>query len=186
MKILITGFQPFLTHSTNPAETVAKALASKDHKVLILPVTYEGTKKELLKVMKKEKPNFILSLGLAASREHVSLEKNAFNEMNSSHPDAAGHLAYGEKILPAGKEILSTSIDLESLKLNLIKTGKKIDISNDPGRYCCNECYYLALASGTPALFVHLPLEKKSSLINDLEIAQALLNEIEKASKTNL
>ena len=39
MKILITGFQPFLTQTTNPAETVAKAKPSKNYKIHILSVT---------------------------------------------------------------------------------------------------------------------------------------------------
>jgi pyroglutamyl-peptidase len=181
MKILVTGFKPFLSHSTNPAETVARALENRDIKALILPVTYEGTKKQLLSAIKKEKPDFILSFGLAASRDHVSLEKQAFNELNSSHPDASGHLALGEKILPSGKEQLETSLDLKSFQSNLIKEGHIVDLSLDPGRYCCNECYYLDLASGIPSLFIHLPLESKSSILEDLEIATDLLDEIKKS-----
>lgn len=48
----------------------------------------------------------------------------------------------------------------------------------DPGRYICNEVYYLDLASGIPSLFVHFPLEETLSLEKDIRAAKLILETI--------
>lgn len=174
MKILVTGFGSFLGHGENPAEKTAFSIQDEDTSVLILPVAYLSCEEVLSKAIQKERPNLILSFGLAASRETISLEKKAYNEMNSFHPDGEGIVKTGEPIVKNGKGSLSTSFDLEELRKHLLQKGIQSALSNDPGRYVCNEAYYLDLLSGVPSLFVHLPSLAKKPLEEDAQAAFAI------------
>ncbi len=179
MKFLITGFGPFLAHKANPSELVAIFLKKPNIDVLILPVTYSGAKQLLERQIKDKSYDFILSFGLAASRRYVSLEKMAFNEMNSLHPDNDHKAAAGEKILPEGLPSLINPLPLEAWHDSLKEKGFENEMSTNPGRYVCNEVYYLDLSSKIPCLFIHFPSLEASSLQNDISFATNLLNILE-------
>lgn len=178
MKILVTGFGGFLSHQENPAERVADALIKEDSEILILPVSYEKSRKLLLEKIKTMRPQLILSFGLAASRKEISLEKTAYNAMGSKEPDCEGIKKDGEPILLLGKETLSTSFDLLSLKESLTKEQIPCAISLDPGRYICNEVYYSDLESGIPSLFVHLPETKNCPLEEEVRAGKLIEKEL--------
>jgi pyroglutamyl-peptidase len=175
MKILLTGFGSFLSHRENPSEEVANALKSKVEAVSILPVSYALVLENQRKLVKKVQPDFILSLGLASSRRYISLEENAFNEMNALHPDNDGVVKTGEAILPGQAASLKTKVNLSALKEELQPSGITLEISTDPGRYLCNEIYYLDLASGIPSLFVHFPALEVSSKEKDLLATEKII-----------
>jgi pyroglutamyl-peptidase len=175
-KILITGFGAFLKHEVNPAEKVALALKKEGYDVVILPVSYEGAKAEFAKIANLHSYDLILSLGLASSRKYISLEQKAYNEMNAIHLDNDGVRKMGDAILPKQAKELATPFDLTKLQKALAEKSIPSDISTDPGRYICNEVYYLDLASGIPALFVHFPGLGQSSIEKDYLATETLLD----------
>lgn len=142
MHFLITGFGAFLGHELNPAGEVAKALGGGDVSSFVLNVSYKEVKQELPLLIKKTNPDFIVSFGLAASRPTLSLERYGYNEMNCSHPDVAGAIKLGEPISFGAKSRLETPLDLSALQTRLAEQGIVSDLSEDPGRYICNEIYY--------------------------------------------
>jgi pyroglutamyl-peptidase len=178
MHILVTGFGPFLGHSINPAGELAQALNDSDLISRVFTVSYASILKEVPLAIKETKPDAILSFGLAASRKNLSLEKYGYNEMNCTHPDVSGQTILGEAILPNAPKQLATPFPVESIQEELAKEGIVAELSNDPGRYICNETYFLDLSSGIPSLFVHLPTLENSSLENDKKAAAVLLKEI--------
>jgi len=182
MKILITGFGSFLAHEVNPAEKVALELKKEHYPTVILPVSYAQAKTDFLKIPALRSYDFILSLGLASGRKYISLEQMAYNEMNASHPDNDGVCKMGEAIIAGGKAFLKTSVDLVKIHDALREAGIFSDISTDPGRYICNEVYYLDLASGVSSLFVHFPATETQSIEKDYEAAKGILKAI-KSSK---
>jgi pyroglutamyl-peptidase len=178
MHILVTGFGPFLGHTINPAGELAKALASAEVTSRVFTVSYATILSEVPAAIKESKPDFILSFGLASSRKNISLERYGYNEMNCTHPDVSGKTLLGDPIIKGAEKQLATSLNLDSLKEKLAASSIIAEISEDPGRYICNETYYLDLASGIPSLFVHLPSFENSSFEEDKKAAAILLEEI--------
>lgn len=175
MKILITGFSAFLTHKENPSEMLVKELAGSDIETLILPVSYYKAKDLLLAAIREKQPDLIVSFGLASGREGITIEKYAYNEMKASLADEDGVKMNGEPVSFFLRDRFETAIPLEPLVKELKKDGHSVKISTDPGRFCCNEVYYLALRSGLPALFVHFPELEKTPLDEDVSFAKDLL-----------
>lgn len=174
-KILITGFGAFLKHETNPAEIVANSLKKEGYDTVILPVSYEGAKKAFSEIQNLKSYDAILSFGLASSRRFISLESKAYNEMNAIHLDNDGVRKMGEEIVKGEEKERTTPIDVVTLKKRLEKLGIITEASTDPGRYICNEVYYLDLQSGIPALFVHFPSLEASTIEKDEAAAKAIL-----------
>jgi pyroglutamyl-peptidase len=176
MSILLTGFLPFLNYPSNPSERLVTSLQKEGMHGIILPVSYAGCAKELDQEIKSFHPNFILSFGYAGNRKLISLEKKAYNLIDCSSTDSEGIILHNHKIKVEGKDSLTTTLPLLSLKESL--SSFPITISTDPGRYCCNEVYYLDLYSGIPSLFVHLPNEKEISLETEISFAHELIKKI--------
>jgi pyroglutamyl-peptidase len=175
MKILVTGFGSFSSYSRNPAEPLALSFDEDDTTTLILPVSYAGAKTDLLNAIRFERPRFVLSFGLAASRKHISLEQNARNCLNGARPDNDGVIKTNIKIQEDGKDILRTSFHVTSLQKELEKKGFDVRLSMDAGAYICNEVYYLALAYPVPSLFVHLPLNAMEDKAQGIAFGKTLL-----------
>jgi pyroglutamyl-peptidase len=175
MKILITGFSAFLTHKENPSEMLTKELTDSSLETLILPVSYYKAKDLLISTIKEKQPDLILSFGLASGRDSITIEKYAYNEMKASVADEDGVKMTGQPVSFFLRDRLETSLSLEPLVKELKKRGHSVKISTDPGRFCCNEVYYLALRSGLPCLFIHLPELEKTSLDEDVSFAKDLI-----------
>ena len=174
--ILITGFGAFLKHDANPAQEVALSLKKEGYDSVILPVSYEGAIAAFKAIKNIKQYDAILSFGLASSRHFISLETKAYNEMNAIHLDNDGERKMGETILEGKAKELKTSIDIAPIQKALKEKAIPSDLSEDPGRYICNEVYYLDLNSGIPALFVHFPAIEESSVDKDLEATRIILS----------
>lgn len=179
MKILVTGFKRYAKHIDNPSELLLPEIKDKDVVTCLLDVSYDNAKTEFLAAIKKEKPDFILSLGLSPYRQYPTLEEYAYNEMNSIQPDEDGHLLNEPTlIVKDGAKSLKTALDLSSLQQSLAIQSIPVSVSIDPGRFVCNLVYYTGLSSGIPALFIHLPLESDYSLEDSLEAVKATIEYI--------
>ncbi len=168
-KIMLTGFEVFSTNTVNPTEIIALSLSNKDGiKTKVLPVVWD----ECWEQIKDEECDIYLLMGLASSRKTITIERYAYNEKKASIPDNKGINGNSEKIAQDGDDRLETTLDINRL-IELLKTeGIEVRLSEDPGRYICNNLYYHALMSKKEAFFVHLPslenmaLEKEKKAIN--------------------
>jgi pyroglutamyl-peptidase len=70
MKILITGFNPFLGESVNPSEQIALELSRSESgvQVFILPVEFKKSFEILEKEIEKNQPDFLIMIGQATGR----------------------------------------------------------------------------------------------------------------------
>ncbi|MBO4540821.1 MAG: hypothetical protein J5736_02480 [Bacilli bacterium] len=156
MKILFTGFLPFSTHKENPSKILAEELASFfSMPYRILSVSYIRAPIELADSMEKEKPDFILSLGLHAGAKALRIEEFAYNLKQASLPDEDGISMQGSPINVNLPESIPNPLPLPKC-LEEWK-GYPFVLSDDPGRFVCNLVYFHDLSSGIPSLFVHLP-----------------------------
>lgn len=156
MRILLSAFEAFNNDTINPSEEILKNIEDCDVEKILLPVSYAHAKEILLKKIKNDKFDFILSLGYAASRNEISIEKRACNEMKASIADNDGVFKNGEKINNQGTDYLYTKIDINRI-INELNNYHLYE-SNDAGRFICNEVYYLSLQEmNGNALFIHIP-----------------------------
>ena len=156
MKILLTAFEAFNNDTINPSEEILNNIQDNELLKILLPVSYERAKLELLNVIRKEKVDFVLSLGYASTREEISVENRAFNELKAGIKDNDGIFKNGEKIDNNGHDYLYTNIDIKRI-INALSKYHLYE-SNDAGRFICNEVYYLSLKEmKCNALFIHIP-----------------------------
>jgi pyroglutamyl-peptidase len=179
--VLITGFLPFLNNDTNPTEIIVKKLASLGYKTLIIDVNYESSVKSIKSYVDADKNiKFILSLGLANSRNKVSIEEYAYNEYNRKTPDNAGYIPKSKIIdskFPSKKE---TRINAEDLVNRLNSLGYNCELSIDPGRYLCNYIYFNNLVNfNENSLFVHFPnFKSKEELDYGVKIVISIVEQL--------
>ncbi len=163
LRVLVTGFETFSHHQTNPSEHLVLNLQKNKFEFelagLILPVTFSDSFKKLEAKVLEYKPDYIVSFGLAENRQKICLEARAKNLIHTKIPDNNGVQIVSQKISLSGEEFLNTQLDLLDIAKNLNEPN--LEISQDTGSYVCNFLYYQSLlyenSWKAKSLFVHLP-----------------------------
>jgi pyroglutamyl-peptidase len=149
VKVLLTGFMPWGTWRRNPSGDVALALGGH-----ALPVDYAAADRALRRLLRKEKPDAILLLGLASGRRTISLETLA---LNVDHCEDRGYRRWRRPI-GKGPLVLPTRLPVDRLHRLLKRAGIPVRMSHHAGTFICNHVFYVALASTrVPCGFVHVP-----------------------------
>ena len=168
-KLLLTGFEKFLSFPTNPSEEVANRFKGK--KVgkyqcdsIILPVDFEESISTLSNTLEKGSYDLVLSLGLAYSREVISLERVALNLIDDGvRKDNKGRIIEDKQILNEGANAYFTNLPLKKIHLALNEARLKSELSLSAGSYVCNLVMYRLLhfqTSFSPSMkagFIHIP-----------------------------
>ncbi len=186
MKILITAFGSFLKNNINSSLECMNELPSSINGAEIfkyeLPVSYIGARMKLLSLIEENKPNLVISLGLAANRKSISIEYQAFNIMDSIYPDNDGSI-FNNKIIDENQEnSIKTQLDLEKI-INVLKQKYAfIAISDNPGRYVCNTVYFSSLSmqknNNLKSIFIHLPTFEVVSKENMVSCLVDIISEL--------
>ena len=177
MKILITGFEPFLNNDANPSMLIVNMLKDK-YDTIILPVSYSEAKKILENKIKEVKPDIILSLGLASSRDKISLELIGINYQYALVPDNDNKIIKGTKIQADGLDGIFTNLDILTY-LDLLKENNiPGELSLSAGAYICNLVYYTALNYTKNSLFIHLPNLDKINLETSYKAINLIIDKI--------
>ena len=153
MRVLVSGFGPFLEEKVNPTERIvqfvnscdshAREWSKLDVRGVVLPVVFDEAFVRLEKERLLFKPDAVLSFGLAGGRTHVEIEQIATN-----FPDP--RLATYPTTLPS-----------EALIADLTARGIPARPSYTAGTYVCNCLFfqmqerlrYTRVMSG----FIHVP-----------------------------
>ena len=165
MKILITSFGAFLKNNVNSSLECMNELPKTIYDANVfkceLPVSYNESRVKLLATIRQIKPDIVISLGLAAGRKCICLERQAVNLMDSRFPDNDGNIFQNKKIDQKCENICKTPFDLEKIRNELIKKYSFISISNSAGTYVCNAVYFSSLSAQNEykykSIFIHLP-----------------------------
>lgn len=166
-KLLLTGFEPFLNHPTNPTEMIVKELTSQqinDYQIIgeILPVEFNTSGKKLVELLKTHQPDAVISLGLAAGRDRITPERIAIN-CNDGPMDNQGYKPNGEKIFADGPDGYFSKLPIQQMIDALKEQGLPAKISNSAGAYLCNNVMYHGLhyfakeQQDVPSGFIHIP-----------------------------
>lgn len=165
--LLLTGFEPFLDHPSNPTDFIARALDGEQigeyHvKSKILPVAFDESAKVLLETESELSPDAIIMLGLAAGRSSITPERIAINVQGGA-VDNKGVKLEDEEIVPAGPAGYFSTLPIHTFVQALREQDIPASISNTAGTYLCNKVMYSMLHSlkerglHSPAGFVHIP-----------------------------
>ena len=165
MLLLLTYFEPFGGEETNASAQAAALLPEQIGSWRIvkcrLPVVFGLAGERCCALIDALRPDAVLLLGQAASRENVTPELVARNQRWARIPDNAGASPKGGTVLPGGEDALFATLPVRTMTEAICAEGLPGALSSDAGRYVCNDLYYTVLhhLHGTPipAAFVHVP-----------------------------
>ena len=163
--ILITGFGPFPGAPDNPSQTLMEAMAKREptigaHNVYgLLPTHWKDLPGALGELFTRHQPDFCIHLGYSAVSPGFCLERTAFNQ-TCEQPDIDGVAGSCNPVLDEQPAQLTSDAPINNIHKQLSRAGFNTELSNDPGRYLCNMCYFLSLTRSRSSLFVHIPAIK--------------------------
>lgn len=171
MKVLVTGFEPFGSISTNCTELVLQELkANPKIDTLLLPVENNKCFSYLQKKMTEVEYDYVILLGQASKRSRISIERVALNLYDFPIEDNLGKQIIDQRIIENEENALFSTLPIKKILKDLGERGIEAEISNSAGTYICNELFFKGLNSTknikTHLGFIHLPLVSEQNCIN--------------------
>ncbi len=167
MKILVTGFDPFGEDIINPALETVKCLPAKinGHKIIGLEVPTVAFKslKVIESAIRKHNPDIILSLGQAAGRGDISVERVGVNLDDFRIPDNEGNQFIHRKIFEDAPDAYIVKLPVKKMVENIKANGIPASVSMTAGTFVCNHVLFgvshiLATKyKGKKNGFIHIP-----------------------------
>ena len=174
MKILVTGFDLWSGVSINPSWENIKDLPTKvsGHtiKVAKISVVYSKIKNEMETLITNEKPDLIISFGLASSIQRPRVESYGWN-WASNGADAEGVNPNGRLNKEDNARVgYKTTFDYAQVQEWIKGSEFTSYASTDAGDFLCNANIFYSLQKldndllNTPYMFVHVPSETTMAL----------------------
>lgn len=173
-KLLLTGFEPFLSFTLNPTMKIVEELDGKtigDYQVVgkIMTVDFATSGQQLLSLIEATNPDAVISLGLAGGRYKITPERIAIN-CKDGEPDNMGYSPIDEPIYENGEAGYMSTLPIRKMVNTLIEKGFPAEISNTAGTYLCNNVMYEGLhyaVEHKPTMksgFIHIPASHELAL----------------------
>jgi pyroglutamyl-peptidase len=161
-KVLLTGFEPFGTATSNPSGEIVKQVSGDNIVTAILPVTYAQSAERLLELIAEHNPDVVICLGQAEGRTQITPEKVAINLDDARLPDNAGVQRSDVRILDDGPDAYFTTLPIKEMVDAIKAQGIPASVSLSAGAFLCNHVFYVAqnkfAGSNFRSGFVHVPL----------------------------
>lgn len=175
-KILLTAFEPFAGRKRNPALEVMAELKPGTFRGCRLyrerlPVSGRDVGPALNRLLLKIKPDYLVSLGLAAGEAALRVERFGLNILDYGIKDNRDWLPEGKKIKADGPAAYFVNTDPLKLAAAARKAGVPAYVSNHAGAYVCNTLIYEAMHAivtggfRTKYAFIHLPLTTEMAVL---------------------
>ncbi len=168
--LLLTAFEPFGGRDKNASlealkilSTTLEASGSLTLFTRLLPVETERASALVCEVVDELKPDIVLCTG-EAKRDAICLEQVAYNERHFTIPDNSGKLLENQPIIDGAPSTYASTLALDQMLEAMEATGVPVRLSDNPGRFLCNEVLYSVLHHiarhnlTAKAGFVHVPL----------------------------
>ena len=161
-KVLLTGFEPFGTATSNPSGEIVKQISGDNIVTAILPVAYTQSADRLLALIAEHNPDVVICLGQAEGRTAITPEKVAINLDDARLADNEGVIHNDVKILDDGPVAYFSTLPLKEMVDAIKAQGIPATVSLSAGAFLCNHVFYVAQNkfAGTKIRsgFVHVPL----------------------------
>jgi pyroglutamyl-peptidase len=139
MRVLVTGFEPFGGEKINPSWEAVKGLPEEIGGAEIirfqLPVTFNGVREILPRLIVKERPDAIILTGQAGGRPNITVERVAINVMDSKMPDNEGYKPEDEPVFEGAPSAYFATLPIKRIVAELRMAGIPAGISNTAGTY---------------------------------------------------
>ncbi|WP_180964814.1 pyroglutamyl-peptidase I [Brevibacterium luteolum] len=163
--VLVTAFEAFGEHDSNPTIAAAEAVARECPGVVteVLPVEFDAACTRIRELMDEHQPHTVISLGLAAGRTEITPERVVINVMDAPIPDNSGAQPIDEPVVEGGPAAHFLTLPNKAIVQALKGEGIPASLSNSAGTYVCNAVAYAAAeqaqASGSEVRtgFIHAP-----------------------------
>ena len=163
MRVLVSGFEPFLEEKINPTELIANYVNSCDFKGgdfhskvshldvrgVVLPVVFDEAFKRLESERRLFNPDVVLSFGLAGGRSRIEIEMLAVNYRGgdqTARGDNRGQVLNGPILrgtesapMPSA---LPTTLPVQKILDALIEAEIPTGRSWSAGSYVCNDLFF--------------------------------------------
>jgi len=160
--ILLTGFEPFGTATSNPSGEIIKQISGENIVTAILPVAYAQSAEQLLSLIEQHKPDVVICLGQAEGRTQITPEKVAINFDDARLADNEGVLRSDVKILDDGPDAYFSTLPVQEMVDAMKAQGIPAALSLSAGAFLCNHVFYVAQHKFAGTIvrsgFVHVPL----------------------------
>ena len=160
--ILLTGFEPFGTATSNPSGEIVKQINGENIVTAILPVAYAQSAERLLSLIEQHNPDVVICLGQAEGRTHVTPEKVAINLDDARLADNEGVLRSDMKILENAPDAYFSTLPIKDMVEAIKSQGIPAAVSLSAGAFLCNHVFYVAqnkfAGTAVRSGFVHVPL----------------------------
>ena len=161
-KVLLTGFEPFGTATSNPSGEIVKQISGNNIVTAILPVAYAQSGAALLSLIEQHEPDVVISLGQAEGRTQITPEKVAINLDDARLADNEGVLRNDVEIIEGGPDAYFSTLPVKEIVEAIKAKGVPAAVSLSAGAFLCNHVFYVAQNkfAGTHVRsgFVHVPL----------------------------
>ena len=160
--ILLTGFEPFGTATSNPSGEIVKQISGENIVTAILPVAYAQSAERLLTLIEQHNPDVVICLGQAEGRTQITPEKVAINLDDARLADNEGVLRNDVKIIEHGPDAYFSTLPVKDMVEAMKAQGIPAAVSLSAGAFLCNHVFYVAqnkfAGSNVRSGFVHVPL----------------------------
>lgn len=167
-KILLTGFAPFGSETSNPSWEAVRVLHGSlidGHEIVgvELPCEFDTSLDVLAQAIDVHKPDIVLCLGQAGGRADISVERVAININDARIPDNAGQQPIDTPVTEEGPVGYFSSLPIKAIVQALRDNGIPASVSHTAGTYVCNHVFYglMHQLSRLPHVraggFVHVP-----------------------------
>lgn len=167
--VLLTGFEPFGGDAINPSWEVARRLdgtvlaGGQRVRALQLPCVFSTAWPMLRQAIEAgPAPSLVISLGLAASRTELCMERVALNWVDARIPDNAGEQPLDQPILPGAPLAWRSRLPVKAMVQAMQAVGAPAAVSYTAGTFVCNQLLflltdYLEQHPGLRGGFMHVP-----------------------------
>ncbi|MES2398396.1 MAG: pyroglutamyl-peptidase I [Pseudomonadota bacterium] len=145
--VLLTGFDAFGGATVNPSWLAVHALDGEviaGHRLVSaqVPTSFEGSGRELARLLKTHKPALVIGVGQAGGRSAMSLERIAINIADAGIADNEGVQPVDVPVRPKGPAAYFTTLPIKAMLVALQQAGIPAEVSQTAGTFVCNQIFY--------------------------------------------
>lgn len=167
MKVLVTGFTPFVGEQINPSWEAVKHLPERIGEMTItnreIPTEFDASGAALHKLLTELRPDAVLCVGQYGGANCIRVERVAINLRDARIADNAGKQPMDEPVVAGGPDAYFATIPTREIVDALREQNIPAQLSYSAGTFVCNNLLYCALHESaqkfptTRCGFVHVP-----------------------------
>lgn len=146
--VWVTGFEPFAGVPENPSSMILDALPAELDGVrvqtAVLPTDTNAVLDALAPIYESE-PSVLIHVGVAESRDVVSVERVAVNQRSFSIPDNAGNVIVDQPVIEGAPDQMASRLPTDAVYEAIRNEELPVERSDSAGTFLCNQVMFTSL-----------------------------------------